>query len=88
MLLRCAKNMINFNHSQFCKSLCISITNEYIYETCANIISFNLCQGFLQDRHIHEAIGAIQEAIHIIKTRDQATFILKIDLSKAYDKAS
>lgn len=44
--------------------------------------------GFVKDRHIHEAMDASQEAIHSIKTRNQASFFFKFDLSKAYDKAS
>lgn len=38
--------------------------------------------------HIHEAMGESQEALHNIKSRNQATFVLKIDLSKSYNMYS
>jgi hypothetical protein len=42
--------------------------------------------GFLEGRQIHEAIGVAQEALHNIKTRKLKSAILKIDISKAYDR--
>jgi len=44
--------------------------------------------GFLEGRQIHEAIGVAQEGLHSLKTKKQKGAILKIDLSKAYDKVS
>jgi len=44
--------------------------------------------GFLEGRQIHEAIGVAQEALHIINTRKLKSAVLKIDLSKAYDRVS
>jgi hypothetical protein len=44
--------------------------------------------GILEGRQIHEAIGVAQEALHSIKTRKLKSVVLKIDLSKAYDKVS
>jgi hypothetical protein len=44
--------------------------------------------GFLEGRQIHEAIGVAQEALHSIKTRKLKSVVLKIDLSKAYDRVS
>jgi len=44
--------------------------------------------GFLEGRQIHEAIGVAQEGLHSIKTKNLKGAILKIDLSKAYDKVS
>ena len=44
--------------------------------------------GFLKGRQIHEAIGVAQEGLHNMKTRKIKGAILKIDLSKAYDKVS
>jgi hypothetical protein len=44
--------------------------------------------GFLEGRQIHEAIGVAQEALHNIKTRKLKSVVLKIDLSKAYDRVS
>ena len=44
--------------------------------------------GFLKGRQIHEAIGVAQEGLHSMKTHKIKGAILKIDLSKAYDKVS
>ena len=44
--------------------------------------------GFLEGRQIHEAIGVAQEGLHSLKTRSLKGAILKIDLSKAYDRVS
>ena len=44
--------------------------------------------GFLKGRQIHESIGVAQEGLHSMKTRKIKGAILKIDLSKAYDKVS
>ena len=44
--------------------------------------------GFLEGRQIHEAIGVAQEGLHSIKTKRLKGAILKLDLSKAYDKVS
>eukprot|EP00253_Pinus_taeda_P026822 PITA_26822 len=42
--------------------------------------------AFLEDRQIHEAIGSAQEAIHAIWTKHLRCILLKIDLSKAFDR--
>jgi len=44
--------------------------------------------AFLHNRHIHEAIGSAQEALHSIKLRKLKGMALKIDLSKALDKVT
>eukprot|EP00253_Pinus_taeda_P002268 PITA_02268 len=44
--------------------------------------------GFLDGRQIHEAIGVAQETIHSIRNSKSKGVVLKIDLSKAYDKIS
>ena len=44
--------------------------------------------GFLEGRQIHEAIGVAQEGLHNIKTKKIKGVVLKIDLSKAYDKVN
>eukprot|EP00253_Pinus_taeda_P008500 PITA_08500 len=44
--------------------------------------------AFLENRQIHEAIGAAQEAIHAIWTKHLKCLLLKIDLSKAFDRVS
>eukprot|EP00253_Pinus_taeda_P009046 PITA_09046 len=44
--------------------------------------------AFLEDRQIHEAIGSAQEALHSIWSRHLKCILLKIDLSKAFDRVS
>jgi hypothetical protein len=55
------------------------------------ILSKNISEqqfGFLEGRQIHEAIGISQEGIHNMKVRKLKGAVLKIDLSKAYDRVS
>jgi len=42
--------------------------------------------GFLEGRQIHEAIGVAQEGLNSIKSKQLRGAVLKIDLSKAYDR--
>jgi hypothetical protein len=44
--------------------------------------------GFLAGRQIHEAIGSTQEGINIIKFNHIPASVLKIELSKAFDRVS
>lgn len=44
--------------------------------------------GFLDGRQIHEAIGVAQETIHSIRQTNKKGAVIKIDLSKAYDRIS
>jgi hypothetical protein len=44
--------------------------------------------GFLEGRHIHEAIGTTQEGLHSIKISKYYAIVIKLDLSKAYDRVS
>jgi hypothetical protein len=44
--------------------------------------------GFLEGRQIHEAIGVAQEGLHSIKLRKIKGVVVKIDLSKAFDRVN
>lgn len=44
--------------------------------------------GFLDGRQIHEAMGVAQETLHSLKKSGKKGAIVKIDLSKAYDRIS
>ena len=44
--------------------------------------------GFLEDRQIHEAIGVAQEGMHSAKIKKLKGVILKIDLSKSFDRSN
>eukprot|EP00253_Pinus_taeda_P022219 PITA_22219 len=74
----------------------ISLCN-CIYKIIAKVIAIRLVPilsrnismeqfGFLDGRQIHEAIGVAQEVIHSFKQKKKKGVILKIDLSKAYDR--
>ena len=42
----------------------------------------------MEGRQIHEAIGVAQEGLHNIKSKKLKGAVLKIDLSKAYDRVN
>eukprot|EP00253_Pinus_taeda_P002811 PITA_02811 len=76
----------------------ISLCN-CIYKIIAKVIALRLAPilsqnismeqfGFLDGRQIHEAIGVAQEVIHSIRMKKKKGVVLKIDLSKAYDRIS
>eukprot|EP00253_Pinus_taeda_P008165 PITA_08165 len=74
----------------------ISLCN-CIYKIIAKIIAIRLKPilsknisteqfGFLDGRQIHEAIGVAQETLHSIRQTIKKGAVIKIDLSKAYDR--
>ena len=76
----------------------ISLCN-YVYKVVSKIIAHKLKDilslhiseeqfGFLHGRQIHKAVGVAQEGLHSMKTKNIKGAIIKIDLSKAYDKVS
>ena len=44
--------------------------------------------GFLKNRLIAEPIAITQEVLHSVKTKNKCALILKLDLSKAFDKVN
>eukprot|EP00253_Pinus_taeda_P029650 PITA_29650 len=42
--------------------------------------------GFLSGRQIHEAIGVAQEVMHSVRQKNKKGAVIKIDLSKSYDR--
>jgi hypothetical protein len=44
--------------------------------------------GFLQNRQIHDAVAIAQEVLHSVKKRNLKETILKLDLSKSYDRVN
>src|SRR5690606_12873266 len=42
--------------------------------------------GFLNERQIHEAIGVAQEVLHSVKQKNKKEAVIKIDLSRAYER--
>eukprot|EP00253_Pinus_taeda_P007705 PITA_07705 len=76
----------------------ISLCNT-IYKIIAKIITVRLKPilssciskeqfGFLDGHQIHEAIGVAQETIHSLRQANKKGVVLKINLSKAYDRIS
>eukprot|EP00253_Pinus_taeda_P033361 PITA_33361 len=74
----------------------ISLCN-CVYKIIAKIIAMRLKPilsknisseqfGFLDRRQIHEAIGVAQETLHSIRQTIKKGAVIKIDLSKAYDR--
>jgi len=44
--------------------------------------------GFLLNREIHDVVGMTKEGIHTIKSSNSPMIVMKIDLSKVYDKVN
>ena len=76
----------------------ISLCN-FCYKIIGNIILIRIqkvlgryisCEqfGFLPGRQIHDTVGLIQEGLHTIHVKNLMSVVLKIDLSKAYDRVS
>jgi hypothetical protein len=53
----------------------------------SNIIS-SMQFGFLKSRLIHETVDLAQEDLHTIEIQKRHVSVIKIDLSKAYDRVS
>eukprot|EP00253_Pinus_taeda_P030603 PITA_30603 len=76
----------------------ISLCNclyKIISKTIANHLRPILCRSiapqqfaFLESRQIHEVVGLAHESIHSIWSRHLKGILLKIDLSKAFDRVS
>jgi hypothetical protein len=86
------------NLTSFEKFRPISLCN-CIYKIISKVISKRLKRvlskqisgeqfGFLEGRQIHEVVEIAQEILHSIKIRSQRVMVIKVDLSKAYDRVS
>eukprot|EP00253_Pinus_taeda_P030670 PITA_30670 len=73
-------------------SLCATpAVNKTIANRLRSILSRSIAPqqfAFLESRQIHEAIGLAQEALHSIWSKNLKAILLKIDLSKAFDRVS
>jgi len=80
----------DFRPISLCNCL-YKIIAKVIAKRLKNILSLNISSeqfGFLEGRQIHEAIGVAQEGLHSMKIQKQKGAVIKIDLSKAYDRVS
>eukprot|EP00253_Pinus_taeda_P027834 PITA_27834 len=86
------------NPSTFDDYILISLYN-CIYKIMAKIIANRLRPilskyislekfAFLQDHQIHEVMGTSQEVLHSLHSKKIKGMILKVDLSKAFDRAN
>ena len=75
-------------------SLCncfYKIISKIIANRIKPILSFHIAKekfAFLHHKHIREAFGMAQEALHSIKSKNLKATILKIDLAKAFDRVN
>ena len=44
--------------------------------------------GFLKNRQITEPLAITQEVLHIVKTKNRCALILKLDITKAFDRVN
>ena len=76
----------------------ISLCN-FVYKIIGKIISIRIINvlgrcisdeqfGFLPGRQIHDAVGVIQEGMHTVHCKSLKAIMVKVDLSKAYDRVS
>jgi hypothetical protein len=80
----------DFHPISLCKCV-YKVISKVIARRVKRIISERILGekfGLLEGRKIHEAIGVAQEGLHNMKSRNLKGVVLKIDLSKAYDRVS
>jgi len=76
----------------------ISLCN-FVYKIIGKIISIRIRKvlgrcisgeqfGFLPGRQIHDVVGVIQEGMHTMHVKSIKAVMIKIDLSKSYDRVS
>ena len=71
----------------FCYKIIGKILSTRIKQVLGRYISQEQF-GFLPGRQIHDAVGSIQEGLHTIHVKGLKYVLLKIDLSKSYDRVS
>lgn len=70
-------------------NLVYKLITKIIATRLKTTMSFDISKeqfGFLDGRQITNAIGVVQEVLHIIKVKKPKALVLKLDLVKAYDR--
>ena len=78
----------DFRPISLCNTL-YKVISKTIAERMNSILSRYISleqSASLKDRSIHDVMGTTQEIIHSIRTRKIHVGVMKVDLSKAYDK--
>jgi hypothetical protein len=70
----------------FYKSISKIIANR-LKRVLARVISKEQF-SFITKRQIHDAVRSMQEGFHSIKTKNMLAIVMKLDLSKAYDRVN
>lgn len=79
-----------YRHISLCNYL-YKIISKVITRQLKDILSNRISGeqfGFLAGIQIHEAIGVAQEGLHSLKSRRLKGVVIKLDLSKAYDRVN
>ena len=83
-----AETLDNYRSISLCKTL-YKVISKIIAERINKVLSRFISPeqaSFLKDKSIHNAVATTQEVIHSIHSKKMKAMVLKLDLSKAYDR--
>ena len=74
-----------------CRNVYFNIISKFIARHLKPMLSEIISEeqfGFLWNRQIHDAMAISQEVLHLVKSKKQKETILKLNLSKVYDRVN